>query len=178
MEWVADLFSQALLGMGGWLGVVGVYVSCNRAANMLTRNRFSQFLASAKDLHSAANDDCVSRVIELLDKGAEIDALDKKGRTPLFSAISGESYVNAWLLLSRGADPNVPDKEGCTPLHFACELADMAAVQLLVGYGADPHARNKGGDTPGVMLEATEAWLVDRAKVSIIRQHLLEQPVA
>jgi hypothetical protein len=168
LETIVDLLEKTALGMGGWLGAVLAYFTCIRIANAITNNGFTKFVTSSKNLHKAAQDDCVGRVMELLDRGADIDARDKKGRTPLLSAISGESYVNAWLLLSRGANPNIPDKEGNTPLHEACGLADMAMIHLLVEYGADSCAKNQDGENPEAMLNSTEAWLVDRTKVALI----------
>jgi hypothetical protein len=170
LETFLDLLAKAAFGMGGWLSVFTVYVMCRRFADTLTNNRFTAFIASSKNLHRAAEDDSVGRVRELLDAGADPNLKDKKGRTPLLCAVSGESYVNTWLLLSRGADPNIPDKGGNTPLHAACELADMTAVHLLVEYGANPETKNQDGETPEAMLHTTEAWIVDRTKISIISE--------
>ncbi len=87
------------------------------------------------------------RVKELLGLGADPDARDDQGRTPLFSAVLGGSVGLVGLLLESGADPNAQDQDGWTALHFAAQehLPEMA--RLLVARGADVNARDGEGNT-------------------------------
>ncbi len=58
----------------------------------------------------------------LLDRRADIDAVDHNGVTPLhLAAIMGDEYVEAVrMLLEHGANPNTKDAiNGQTPLHSA-----------------------------------------------------------
>lgn len=54
----------------------------------------------------------------LLDAGADVNALDDEGRTPLFGALCGEPVKPkvAWLLLERDARTDIADCTGDTIL--------------------------------------------------------------
>ncbi|KFY82446.1 hypothetical protein V500_10542 [Pseudogymnoascus sp. VKM F-4518 (FW-2643)] len=83
----------------------------------------------------------------LVEKGADINATNEKGQTPLYIAAVGTtecnmgSYEGLWrsqcvdLLLGLGADPNIVAKNGLTPLHQAVSSADI--TRSLLGAGAD-----------------------------------------
>lgn len=80
-------------------------------------------------------------VIEfLLDKGADINARDSKGCTPLLHAVEKEPME---ILLNRGADINARDNEGCTPLFF-CKIE---AMEFLLNKGININAQNNKGRT-------------------------------
>jgi ankyrin repeat protein len=51
--------------------------------------------------------------------GADIEARDIKGETPLRRALNCRQPGMIGLLLARGANPNVPDKRGVTPRQAA-----------------------------------------------------------
>ena len=79
-----------------------------------------------------------------LEAGADPNARDERGRTPLH-LIGGDEGEVAALLLAAGADPNARDNDGSTPLH---EIYSGEAAALLLAAGADPNARDKWGGTP------------------------------
>jgi ankyrin repeat protein len=57
------------------------------------------------------------RVLYLLDKGANVNAIDAKtGKTGLHYAVEGLYTEIVKMLLNKGADPNLRDKEGLTPI--------------------------------------------------------------
>src|SRR4051794_31706442 len=93
------------------------------------------------------------RVRELLGRGADPDARDDDGRTPLFSAVLGNSLALVGLLLESKADVDARDESGWTALHFAAQeyLPEMA--RILIGSGADVNARDHEGRS--VMWRAT-----------------------
>jgi cytohesin len=82
------------------------------------------------------------RVVELLVRaGANPNAQDDNGNTPLFEANSAEV---ARALVNAGADPNARNADGQTPL-FDRYVAE--AKEILLEAGADVSARDKYGRT-------------------------------
>ena len=57
----------------------------------------------------------------LLDGGADVNARDDRGLSPLHTAIKADRPVGVVsFLLDRGADTDIQDKQGLTPLVFQC----------------------------------------------------------
>jgi ankyrin repeat protein len=80
-----------------------------------------------------------TRVIRgLLDRWAQVDARDNRGRTPLHLA-AGSLRSNMYpivLLLDYGADINARDDEGLTPLNHADRVTNGGNARLLRHRGA------------------------------------------
>ncbi|MYI06752.1 MAG: hypothetical protein F4059_05405, partial [Gemmatimonadetes bacterium] len=97
--------------------------------------------------------------------GADVNAQDDAGRTPLHRAVANPGRIRGWLLpvvisalLDAGADPNAQDSEGSTPLHLAAGRADASPlVSLLIEAGADPNGHNNAGETPLHIAFRTDA---------------------
>lgn len=68
-------------------------------------------------------------VEELLDAGAETNALNDDSLSPLHLAAQRGLSVVVKLLCSKGADVNLQDKEGRSPLHYACRAYREVSVQ-------------------------------------------------
>ena len=96
-------------------------------------------------LHGAAydGDQAAVRWLHLL--GANIDAADKWGWTPLHLVVVAAAAENgeapdtamAALLLGLGANVDAADIEGRTPLHYATRQKAAAVAALLIERGAD-----------------------------------------
>tara|TARA_B100000683_G_scaffold114242_1_gene112397 strand:+ start:3435 stop:3869 length:435 start_codon:yes stop_codon:yes gene_type:complete len=96
-------------------------------------------------LHAAANKETVEL---LIDKGADINAKDDTGGTPLFwAALEGNEEV-AELLIRQGADVNAAGPKGRTALHWAVAMAQKKSVELLIGESADVNAKDVIYGTP------------------------------
>ncbi len=102
-------------------------------------------------LLEAAGKGNVAAVRALLDQGADVDADNGRGGTPLYVAAEQGHAGVARLLLERGADPNVKDLEwGRTPLRHASlpdsrpqgkiDRAEIIKMLLDKGSGSDGDA--------------------------------------
>jgi hypothetical protein len=57
----------------------------------------------------------------ILNAGADINAGDKNGATPLHRAVRTRCAGAVRLLLQSGGDPTIPNKSGSTPFHLAVQ---------------------------------------------------------
>ena len=87
-------------------------------------------------------------VVETLIKGgADVNAPDESGLTPLaLAAMQGQTAI-ARLLIAAKADVNEASSDGTTPLMRAASANHGETVRLLIASGADVNARNAGGMT-------------------------------
>jgi ankyrin repeat protein len=102
-------------------------------------------------LHSAAYYGDLEVVQKLIEYDADIDARDKRGRTPLYELSEGINLKDpdvVQLLLGRGADVNTRAKDGSTPLHKATSWGAVKVARMLLEHGADVEAKDDHGRTP------------------------------
>ncbi len=117
----------------------GAEVNALRDANM-TALHFASLSSRAADNAAVA--------ALLLDNGANLEARDVRGKTPLAeAAFRGQADVLE-VLLARGADPNVHNAQGATPLHLAAKEGSAPVTSLLLAAGAKREEPDDNGDTP------------------------------
>jgi ankyrin repeat protein/mono/diheme cytochrome c family protein len=98
-------------------------------------------------LHHAAGFGTLDIVQLLLDRGAEVNAKNRRASTPLHWGIHDEAKVR--VLLARGAAINAKQIEGRTPLYQAALFPSGTPVlRLLLEKGADPSIATLIGQTP------------------------------
>jgi len=72
----------------------------------------------------------------LIDHGANVNAKDVHGETPLLLNVRHGSAKMTQLLLNNGADPNIADNVGWSPLHIAAMNGSYEKADLLIRHGA------------------------------------------
>src|SRR5688572_25408402 len=97
-------------------------------------------------LHHAAGFGASDSLAFLIDKGADVNAKNRRGSTPLFWALQDEAKVR--LLLSRGAVVKMKQVEGRSPVYQASLLGNgYSVLRLLLDNGGDPNAATLNGLT-------------------------------
>ena len=81
-------------------------------------------------------------------QGADINARDNYGETPMHDAARGDSVDAMEWLKAQGADINARDNTGETPMHDAAWANAVDAMKWLKAQGVDINARNNNHQTP------------------------------
>ena len=99
-------------------------------------------------LHWAVRRDDASTVARLLRRGADPDAANRYGVTPLMLAsVNGNAEIST-ALLEAGADPGGSLPSGETVLMTAARTGSEQVIRALLNYGADPNvAEHTQGET-------------------------------
>jgi len=107
----------------------------------------------------------------LVERGANVNATNHYGRTPLHERSS--SWIGGVeTLLDLGADIEARDRYGDTPLHKAAQSHKSKPARVLVARGANIHAQNERGLTPlGLTLQT--ARNIDIVETAAIAELLL-----
>lgn len=71
----------------------------------------------------------------------QVDVLDVKAQTPLFTAVSGRHLECVAALLRAGADPNGSPHNNCSPLLTAAREGDLDILRELLRSGAEVDVR-------------------------------------
>lgn len=109
----------------------------------------SQTAAPApQDLFAAVKSGDASALQNLIAHGADVNAADADGLTPLYLAALRGDTAAAGTLLAAGAKVDLPDNLGMTPLHAAAFGGRDDVVALLLAHGASANPRDKAGMTP------------------------------
>ena len=90
----------------------------------------------------------INEVESLLNKGADVNAKDEDGETPLYRASFWNLVGIAKLLIENGADVNAKDTYGFTPLYWASYKGYADIAKFLIDNGADVNAQNNYGWAP------------------------------
>ena len=116
-------------------------------------------------LHAAAFAYDGDMARELVARGADVRARNRRGAEPLHSAMIGEPGSAHWdpdrqgavigYLIEAGADPDAAAQGGVTPLHRAVRNRCSTAVDRLLRAGADPRRANGSGSTPSDLAQWT-----------------------
>ena len=106
-------------------------------------------------LHRACYSD-IAVAKYLISLGADVNAKDDNGFTPLHLATTNRNYKLVELLVSEGADVKVKNDDGETPLHYGAYYGSIEIVKYLVSKGAEVNVKNDDGETPLDSAKAEE----------------------
>ncbi|XP_044737008.1 ankyrin-3-like isoform X2 [Chrysoperla carnea] len=99
-------------------------------------------------LHLAAKEGHTDVVLELIRRGAVVDAATKKGNTALHIAcLAGQEEI-VRILVQNGAAINVQSQNGFSPLYMAAQENHDGCVKYLLSKGANQTLATEDGFTP------------------------------
>ena len=103
---------------------------------------------SVKNIWIASKKGDTKTVMSLINKGADVDQVNKDGATPLYLASKLGRIKTAKFLIDSKADLNKAEKRGYTPLYIASRLGQVKTAELLIDSKADLNKAGKRGYTP------------------------------
>lgn len=141
--------------------ITGLLVSAGAKKKSGLANK--QFKGGNTLLHDAAIRNDSKQAAKLIKEGANVNAVNQKGRTPLYSTQWSDKHFDmVVLLLNQGADPNIMPRKGSEPLlqrvirqrenkQHRIRPYDLVhkekMIELLLDHGAEINAQNSSGDT-------------------------------
>jgi len=111
--------------------------------------QFTHSALASESLFTAIRQHREGVALELVaEKGADLEARDANGDTPLHRAVETGMRKLTQSLLAAGADPRARTRNGETALHLAALHVELEFTDLLLAAGADPKLQNADGESP------------------------------
>lgn len=99
------------------------------------------------ELLALAEDDALALALEMIDRGADIQARDNQGRTALWHACSMSWRKSIKILVDMGLNINERDENGDSPFDAGCLCGEPLTIKPMIVSGAELDARDRNGDT-------------------------------
>jgi uncharacterized protein len=136
-------------------------LGCTRQEDVQTMNN---------NLISAAERGDTAGMRQLLQDGANIDARDQRGRTPVMAATHGNRVDTVAALIQAGADINIRDNQLDNPFLYAGAEGLLDILKLTIAAKADTKLTNRFGGT--ALIPAAE-----RGHVAVVEELLTRTDV-
>lgn len=157
-----NALGQRALVSAAWQGDLNgtnALISMGANVNQIQAGALSGMLPSGTALHVAAYVGRIEICKSLLEAGADVNAKNQKGATPLLVGLSRGTPACVPTLLAHGADVNARDMQGRTALMFLTMYGENDAVAQsilheVLANAADVDARDANGKT-------AEDWATD-----------------
>ena len=135
-------------------------------------------LKAAESIWNAIEVGSIEATKQHIAKGADVNAGDDDGWTPLHeAALNGHKGI-AELLIEKGANLNAKDRgrvpaedTGKTPLHLAAKKGHNEVAELLIAEGADVNAKSESGISKGETPLDTAISRKHPETVVLLRKH-------
>lgn len=151
----------AVLFTSLWIVLCG----CSKREDLAKRLSEERRIAEAEtppspdEFREAAMRGDTAAVLQMVERGVDVNALDKEGRTALqLASFDGFDEV-VKLLLQRGADATHVDSMGRTALMFASTGPHLETVKLLIEAGSPINAVDNDERFNALMFAAAEGQL-------------------
>jgi ankyrin repeat protein len=103
--------------------------------------------------------------LELVERGADVNAAQADGATPLLWAVYHLDVPLVRTLLEHGANADATNRYGSSPLSEAVKAAHVELTGILLDAGADPASPNLDGQT--ALMLATRTGSIDVARLLV-----------
>jgi ankyrin repeat protein len=140
------LHNPILLTVGAYIIVLALPRRCKLP--IVHRSKKESMDSIDRELFEASKENNVSEVSRLLSVGADVNAKDHCGYTPLHKACSKGRLQAVIELLEYGADIDATNNAAWTALHCACYNGHVAVGNELLSRGANIEAKSNQGNTP------------------------------
>ncbi len=163
LEWGAFLHSKSTLGQTPLQAAVArgirevvMAMICPHNSECNTSVHLNRMTPLGTTMHFARDGEMVNF---LIGHGAEVDSVDRKGRTALLAAAEDDNFGVVLTLLESNANVSAVTLEMNTALHLQARIAkpntvvwvagrNQTLISVLLQYGADVNAKNEAKKTP------------------------------
>lgn len=148
LVFIVAIIALLLIALGGW------WLWQHNQKNVAERQTTSPPQPSPPVVQPAENElfaavaaKDTAKTLELVQRGANLNAQDSEGRTPAMVATYNNDLATAEVLIEAGADVNIRDRMLNNPFLYAGAEGYLEILKLAATHGADPKLLNRFGGT-------------------------------
>lgn len=146
------------------LSLMGLFASCNAKDQPMA----NEVIMQQEDILKLVGRNDLNGVKMAIDKGADVNTRDGKGRSLLLLATIDKQVEMATLLTEKGADVNLQDDIHDSPFLYAGATGQTQLVKLFLAHGARFDIFNRYNGT--ALIPACERGHVETVKVLVDTQ--------